>query len=101
MLFMTDDVPFEEMLSIHLLDAQMEVLDTALIGSPYSSGSFTSLLLVEPNTVQFRFIGNTLWRVELLSRPRFRVPFISDPSGVKRPIGFSCHFVVHGSPQTA
>jgi len=99
LLFMTDDVPFEEMLSIHLLDAQMNVLDSALIGSPYSSGAFTSLLLSEPNTVQFRFIGDTLWRVELLSRPRFRVPFISEPSGVKRPVGFYRHFIVRGNPR--
>lgn len=103
LLFMTDDVPFEEMLSIHLLDAKMNVLDSALIGSPYSSGVFTSLLLSEPNTVQFRFIGDTLWRIELLSHPRFRIPFLSEPSGVKRPIGFFRHFIVHGNPcpQTA
>jgi len=99
LVFMTDDVPFEEMLSIHLLDDQMNLLDSARIGSPYSSGSFSSLLLCEPNTVQFRFIGDTLWRIELLSRPTFRIPFISEPPGVKRPMGFFRHFIVHGNPR--
>lgn len=99
LLFMTDDVPFEEMLSIHLLDAQMNVLDSALIGSPYSSGAFTSLELSESSTVYFRFIGDTLWSIELLSRPGFRVPFISEPSGVKHPVGFSRHFIVRGNPR--
>jgi hypothetical protein len=99
LLFMTDDVPFEEMLSIHLLDAKMNVLDSALVGSPYSSGAFTSLELSEPDTVRFRFIGDTLWSIELLSRPGFRIPFISEPAGVKRPVGFSRHFIVHGNPR--
>ncbi|MDR0775624.1 MAG: hypothetical protein LBE81_03175 [Azonexus sp.] len=99
LLFMTDDVPFEEMLSIHLLDAQMNALDSARIGCLYSTGTFTSLLLSEPNTVQFRFIGDTFWSIELLSRPRFRVPFISEPSGVWRSLGFSRHFIVHGNPR--
>ena len=98
LLFMTDDVPFEEMLTIHLLDAQMNVLDSASIGSPYASGSFTSLLLNEPNTVRFRFIGDTLWSIELLSHPRFRIPFISEPRGVVRHLGFSRHFIVRGEP---
>jgi hypothetical protein len=99
LLFMTDDVPFEEMLSIHLLDDQLNILDSALIGSPYSSGSFSSLELSEPNTVRFHFIGDTTWSLELLSRPGFRVPFISEPPGVKRPLGFSRHFIVRGNPR--
>ncbi len=99
LLFMTDDTPFEEMLSIHLLDAQMNMLDSALIGSAYSSGAFTMLDLNEPNIVRFRFIGDTLWSIELLSRPGFRVPFISEPPGVKRPVNFSRHFIVRGTPR--
>jgi len=99
LLFMTDDVPFEDMLSIHLLDAQLNMLDSALIGSPYSTGSFSSLELSEPNTVRFRFIGDTLWSIELLSRPGFRVPFISEPLGVYRPFGFSRQFIVRGNPR--
>jgi hypothetical protein len=99
LLFMTDDVPYEEMLSIHLLDDQLDLLDSALIGGPYATGSFSSLELREQNTVCFHFIGDTTWSVELLSRPRFRMPFISEPPGVKRPLGFSRHFIVRGNPR--
>jgi hypothetical protein len=99
LLFMTDDVPFEEMLGIHLLDANLNSLDSALIGGPYSSGSFSSLKLSEPDTVCFHFIGDTDWCIELLSSPQFRVPLISEPPGVKRPLGFSRHFIVRGSPR--
>lgn len=99
LIFMTDDAPFEEMLGVHLLDAQLNILDSALIGSPYSTGSFSSLELSEPNTVRFHFIGGTTWSIELLSRPGFRIPFISEPAGVKRPLSFSRHFIVRGNPR--
>jgi hypothetical protein len=99
LLFMTDDVPFEEMLGIHLLDNKLNLLDSALIGGPYSTGSFSSLELSEPDTVCFRFIGDRTWTVELLSRPRFRMPFISEPPGVKRALSLSRHFIVRGNPR--
>lgn len=99
LLFVTDDVPYEEMLRIVLLDSAFSTMDSARIGSPYSSGSFSGLTLVEPNTVRFRFIGDTDWRVELLPRPQLRMPFFSEPPGVYRAFGLSRHFVVHGNPQ--
>lgn len=34
LLFLTDDTPFEEMLSIHLLDARWHRLDSAVLGAP-------------------------------------------------------------------
>lgn len=99
LLFMTDDVPFEEMLGIHLLDSRMNTLDSALIGSTYSSGTFSSPELNGPNIVRFHFIGDTTWSIELLPRPEFYLPFISEPPGVKRPLGFSRHFIVRGNPR--
>lgn len=99
LIFLTDDVPFEDILNIHLLDAQLNLLDSVLIGAPYSSGSFSSLELCEPNTVRFRFIGDTTWSVELLPRPGFRIPYFSEPAGVKRPLGLTRHFIVRGDPK--
>jgi hypothetical protein len=98
LLFMTDDVPHEEMLRIVLLDNQMTLVDSVLIGGPYTTGSFSSLELSEPNKVCFRFIGETPWEVELLPKPGFRIPFFSEPTGVWRAPGFSRHFVVRGNP---
>lgn len=99
LLFMTDDIPYEEMLRIVLLDDRLNLVDSALIGSPYSTGSFSSLRLVEPNSVSFRFIGDTNWCIELLPKPTFRIPFISEPPGVWRPLGFSRHFIIQGNPR--
>jgi hypothetical protein len=99
LLFMTDDVPFEDALGIHLLDGELHVLDSAVIGGPYSTGTFSSLELSGPHTVRFRFVGDTTWSVELLPRPGFRLPLLSEPAGVRRSPGFSRHFVVHGNPR--
>lgn len=99
LLFTTDDVPFEELLHIHLLDAQLNLLDSATVGGMYSTGSFSLLESAEPDTLRFRFIGDTDWSVQVLPEPGFRVPLLSDPTGVSRPLGFSRHFVVRGQPQ--
>jgi hypothetical protein len=99
LLFMTDDVPFEEMLSIHLLDRQLDLVDSARLGAPYSTGSFANLDIAGPSTVRFRFIGDTTWSVELLPRPVFRLPFVPDAPGVRRRFGFSRYFIVRGNPQ--
>ena len=98
LLFMTDDSPFEEMLSIHLLDGRLDVVDSALLGAPYSTGSFSNLDITGPRTVRFRFIGDTTWSVEVLPRPALRLPFVPDAPGVKRPFAFVRHFIVRGEP---
>ena len=95
LLFMTDDTPFEETLSIHLLSENGSVLDSARLGGPYTTGSFTALMLQQPNRVGFRFIGDVDWVVEVLAEAAFRLPLAGDPPGIRRPLGFSRHFVVH------
>ena len=98
LLFITDDVPNEEMLRIVLLDRELRVLDTAMIGSPYSTGSFSALELRKPNMVMFRFIGGSTWTVQLRPTRSWRLPLFSEPRGVHRPFGFSRRFIVHGTP---
>lgn len=98
LLLMTDDTPFEDMLSIHLLDNQWNLLDSAVLGGFYSTGTFSAMKLEEPNLVHFHFIGETDWSVEVLSKPSFRFPFIPDVAGVKRDVGFRRYFIVHGLP---
>ena len=99
LLFITDDVPYEEALRIVLIDASLQSVDTAELGAAYSTGSFTDLALLPPDTVSFRFIGGTTWTVRLLQQDQFRLPFVSEPRGVSRRLGFTRRFVVHGDPQ--
>ncbi len=98
LLFMTDDIPQEDMLSIHFLDKNLNLLDSATIGSIYSTGSFTLLEFEESDTVAFRFIGDTEWRVELSARPVLGLPYFSDPKGVQRKLGFKRYFKIYGEP---
>ena len=98
LLFMTDDIPQEDMLGIHLFDKKLNLIDSATLGAMYSTGSFSSLELVDPNIVDFHFIGDTNWRVELLKKPVFGLPFFSDPKGVTRKLGFKKHLKIYGHP---
>lgn len=100
-LFVTDDIPFEDSLHIQLLDARLRPLDSASLSAMYSTGSFSALRLLPPNRVSFRFIGDTEWSIELLPQTKLRIPVFSAPPGVTRPFGFSQRFVVYGAPQPA
>ena len=93
--FLTDDIPGEDALHIYLLDANFQPLDSATLRAIYSTGSFTALRLEPPDQVAFRFFGDREWRIELLAHATPRVPFFSEPAGVKRPLGFSRRFIVH------
>lgn len=99
LLFLTDDVPFEEALRIATLDRNFDVQDWATIGGPYTSGSFSDLRIEPPDSATFRFIGGTTWRVRLLGRRGFRIPFFSEPRGVWRKPGFFREFIVEGKPE--
>ena len=99
LLFTSDDSPFEDFLHIHLLDSDLVLLDSATIGGMYSTGSFSLLESPEPDTLWFCFIGETEWSVQVLPKPSFRLPLISEPTGVSRALGFKRHFIVRGRPK--
>ncbi len=84
------------MLHIHLLDSELRLIDSITIGSPYSTGSFRSLEIIEPNLVSFHFIGGTQWRVEISPKKYFYVPYFSDPKGVYRKFRFSRFLKITG-----
>lgn len=99
-LFLTDDVPYEEALRIVLLDERWQVLDEAELGAAYSTGSFSDLTLLPPDMLRFRFIGDTDWTVRLLNHQQFRLPWVSEPRGVSRRFRFGRRFVIDGKPQS-
>ena len=99
LVFTTDGVDFEDFLTILLLDESCEIVDQARLGMMYSTGTFGGARLVGENEVDFQFIGDTTWTVELLEKPGFRIPLVPDRIGVWRPFGFRRHFVVRGDPK--
>jgi hypothetical protein len=98
LLFVTDDTPAEEMLSIHLLDADMALRDSALIGGAYSTGSFAQLRLDSPDRAHFRFIDGAAWTVRVWDRPHLALPFLPDARGVWRGARLRRHFEVRRQP---
>lgn len=95
LLFVTDDTPFEEMLAIHLLDDKGKLLDSARIGGPYTTGSFSDLHLDPPATVHFRFIDDVDWSVRVLETAQYALPWWPDARGVWRGARLKRCFEVH------
>lgn len=93
LIFLTDDVPFEEGLNIALLDAGHRLLDSAAMSVMYGTGLFSDLNFEPPDSVRFRFFGSEECRLRVLPAPRLRWPFLSEPAGVSRKFGFSRHMV--------
>ena len=97
--FFTDDIPYEDMLRIYMFDAEMTLVDAAVLGAMYSTGTFDDLTLQPPDALTFRFFGDTVWRVVLLPEQEFALPLLSDPAGVKRKLKFFRRLRIEGKPQ--
>ena len=99
LLFITDDIIYEEMLTLLLLDLSQGVIEELTIGAAYSSGYFEDLK-VSPHSASFRFIGDTTWTVIVSLSPTFKLPF-SDPRGVNRPMGLRKYIDISANPAPA
>lgn len=86
-LFLTDDVIFEESLTIALIDLCEGIKEIVSVGNEYSTGNFETLSITAER-INFRFMGDYLWTVTISNTPRLRLPFLSDPRGVKRDAAF-------------
>lgn len=98
LIFVTDNITHEEALRIYLLDAGLEVVDSAWMGAMYATGVFSLIQLQAPNSIRFLFFGDTEWTVELLNDETFTVPF-TEPRGVHRPFKFHRRFKILGDPK--
>ncbi len=96
--FMSDDIPDENMLHIHLLDKNFKLIDSVTIGGIYSTGTFENLSIQGPNHISFNFIGTNRWTVEALDKRKFCLPFLSSPKGSYRKNPFYQYFKLHGNP---
>lgn len=99
LVFMTDDIPGEDMLHIHLLGSDLNIIDSATIGGMYSTGSFKNHNVKGPSEITFNFIGGNEWRVDILEDKVFSLPFMSSPKGVARKHLFHQYFKVYGDPR--
>jgi len=95
LLFLTDDIPFEEGLNIYLLDGNLDVVDSAQMYHIYSTGVFSDLDLTQADTARFRFFAEVVWTLQLFPQKVFALPILSDPIGVHRPFGFFRMFKIY------
>ncbi|KAA9001167.1 hypothetical protein FJU30_07925 [Affinibrenneria salicis] len=100
LLFLTDDVVFEESLNIFLirLGANSVAVDCATIGAMYCSGIFKNIRITSSDSVEFNFMDDDLWKVAVHNTPKLRVPFVSEAKRVLRPVGFKRHFSISVNP---
>ena len=78
-----------------MLGSNFEVVDRATLMVPNATGGFEDLQILSEQRLSFRFLGKGFWELELLNKPGFRLPLMSDPLGVVRPLGFSRRFALH------
>jgi len=95
--FLNHDCPFEETLSIYVLDFSGILQDSAHIFWMYCTGFFKNVQVQQPNKILFEFFEDTTWTLEILQEPIFRVPFFSEPTGVHRPLRCRRHFLIAGA----
>lgn len=96
-LFTTDDVIFEEFLTVTLISLSQGIVESLQVGNEYSSGSFEALS-VNHKTIEFNFIGGSVWTIKVNDTPKLRVPFFSDPRGVRRSSGLKAYLAIDAKP---
>lgn len=95
LLFLTDDCPFEETLSIYLMDTQQNcIVDKAKIFQIYTPGIFTDLIIHSENKISFKFMAEGGWTLELFKTPTKSIRHLLRSSVVKRPFSLSRYFNV-------
>lgn len=86
LIFTTDDVLFEESLTITLLSSNKGVVEVVHLSGEYASGTFENVS-TDKEIVHFQFIDDVRWTIKISRSPHFRIPFMSEPRGVKRSPG--------------
>jgi hypothetical protein len=92
-LFITDDCPFEERLSIYYLDPAAELLDSLQLCVWYTPGILTNLRIKQPNQLHFSFFdASENWVLSVLSKPEIQFWANSHPITRKRPFMHKAYF---------
>jgi hypothetical protein len=97
LIFTTDDVLFEESLTITLLSSNKGVIEVVHLGGEYASGTF-KYVSTDKESVHFQFIDDVRWTIKISRSPHLRIPFLSDPHGVKRSPGLKTYMTFSTAP---
>lgn len=83
LIFLTDDVPYEETLRIILLDQNLEAMDGLIFGGGYATGTLKNIKIIDKKTIQFSFVHEKQVRIQVTKEPRWRGFGLGTP-GVSR-----------------
>ncbi|PCM44932.1 hypothetical protein [Marinobacter sp. ANT_B65] len=92
LLFITDDVPYEETLRIYLIAGNAEVLDSLEFGGYLANGTLEGLNVVGEQSIEFSFIHEKRCRLTVKSDSGWKKPLTFTP-GVSRPGGLKKRFL--------
>lgn len=92
LLFVTDDVPYEETLRVYLIAHDGEVLDALEFGGYLANGSLEGLTVVDQQAVEFSFIHEKRCRLTVQNDSRWMKPLVLTP-GVSRPGGLKKRYL--------
>ena len=92
LLFVTDDVPYEETLRVYLISSDAKVLDSLEFGGYLDNGTLEDLNVIDENTIEFSFIHKKRCRLTVESRSEWKKPLAFTP-GVSRPGGFGKRYL--------
>ncbi|SJN56205.1 hypothetical protein VR7878_01651 [Vibrio ruber DSM 16370] len=78
LLFLTEDVPYEEALHIYLLDQSLKIIESLELSAEYTAGILRDIQVIEKNKIRFFFFDNDQsWQLEVLQAPKRRNPLRS------------------------
>ena len=90
--FSSDDVLYEDVLTITLTDPDLRILDLAWIGAPYDTALWQGVRIAGPGTIDFSLDQDGAWRVTILPRPEWRLPLPGTDGWIWRKMQFRRHF---------
>ncbi len=79
LLFLTDDVPYEDTLRIFLLAPDGSVLDGLTLGAAYATGTLDNLSIEGQATISFEFVHRGRCRLTIEKDPKIRWNLLFKP----------------------
>ena len=70
LLFLTENLPYEEGLHIYLLNSERRLLDALELGGPYASAILKDVKPERETALTFSFFGGDQWRLEVRRVPQ-------------------------------
>ncbi len=74
LLFLTEDISFEEALHIYLLDQSLSLVEALELSAEYTAGIFRDVHVVDENKISFLFFDDDQsWLLEILKAPKLNL----------------------------